>query len=317
MKRRQALGTLSAGALAWLAPAARGAAMKHVAYLSQGSDGREIVQALGRLGWSERSNLRFEVRIASDREPGAAEVVAAALVRSSPDVLIGGLMIRTLALMRATRTIPIVCAGVGDPVAAGLAVSEARPGYNVTGLSNGSSTSMRMLAGLLRQVLPSLERIVLVRPPMLPQYLYMVERHRALMGELGLAADVAESSTVAQTRALLSRCDPARDALVLINYLPDSLREVIPVATRRRLVLVGLGIEAVGMGALLGFALDFSDRAARIANVTDKLLRGANPADLPFEIADRAKLAVNRVTAAALGIKLPDEIMLRATEVVG
>jgi putative ABC transport system substrate-binding protein len=179
--------------------------LRTVGYLSGGSDGSDLAGALAREGRIEGRDVRFEIRVASDGKPAEATSAASSLAHAAPDVMVTYGSVRTIALMRASRTIPIVCGGVGDPVAYGIARTLARPGHNVTGLSNNARGAMEMLAGLMRLALPRLERLVAIRPPAYAQYGAGWEGFEAGARRVGVEPVERHATSVAEINAILAR----------------------------------------------------------------------------------------------------------------
>lgn len=318
MNRRRALAALFAAGIAPCAGASQDGGKRVVGYLSGGAGTAELSKRLAELGQIEGKNLRFELRIATGSEDIAAK--AAELVRAGPDALVTFSLARTRALRDATRTIPIVSGVVPDPVASGLARSLARPGFNVTGLSGNYSESMDMLIGLLRVALPRRTRILLIRP----------SRETASAMEFAsiVAAGASRSHVAIKVvtvdemdaidRVIAGVRDPATEAVFLIPLFEEiELRRIAEIAIQRRAAMVSLHHKLPEVGALMAFTQSYSDPTGRIAALVDKVLRGGNPAEIPFERPDRALFVVNRTTAAAIGIRLPAELLIRATQVIG
>lgn len=283
-----------------------------VGYLSAQADGSEIVRALAAYGHFAGRNLRFEVRYA---RPGLADAAAAELARLRPDALVAFGSERTRALRRATTTIPIVTGRLEDPVGDGLARSLARPGYNVTGLSFGNGPTGRMLCVLLRRVLPGVSRLVWIG------YDGASVEHVSFAAgarEAGVTVAWLQVADADEGERAMARLDPAADVVGLAPWLPDrDLDRLIRRAASWRLATAGVYAHIPESGGLLSFAQRYADPIDRVAALLDKVLRGADPADIPFEMPDRTELVVNARTARSLGIALPDDLLLRATKVIG
>jgi len=310
-RRRAAVKAMIAcGALT----ATRAAALGSPAVLGYLSPGprelpAELTQDLARLGHDART-LRVEVRIETGRDRAKVRAAAEALARSRPDLLLAWGSERVAALAAATRTIPIVAGTTADPVGEGYATTLQHPTGNVTGLSIGVPEMARMWMSLLKTVRPRLERVAIIRGSADPEVWSHVRRPQLTESE-GSAVRVidAYSTTAAEAdRTLAELGDPERAGAV---GAVDGVN-LAQLALRRRIAFVG----DVRDGGLMMFGLQFGDAYARTALTIDKLLRGAKPADIPFEGPDRSFLELNRATARAIGVTFPKDLLLRATLVV-
>src|SRR5204862_7502251 len=208
-----------------------------------------------------------------------------------------------------TRSIPIVCGAIPDPVSAGFAQSLRRPGGNVTGLSTGSHELWPIVIGMLRTLRPRLKRIAVFHSPGMPVEIQM-RTHR----EAAEAAGIAWSHVAVSTPADLERslAPLAGEALHMAPIRTDGLaEELLEIAHRHRILTFG-GHEV----ALMGYSRHFADEIRRIAATVDKLLRGANAAEIPFELPDRTHFRLNRATARRIGVEIPPEMLMRADRVV-
>jgi len=269
-----------------------------------------LSKAMAELGWREGENLRVESR--KPVEPLASGLAAAAreLVAARPDVLLARMPYEISALLAATHSIPIVCGSIPDPVAAGFAKSLRHPGGNVTGLSTGSHEVWPIVIGMLRTLRPRLKQIAVFHSPQMPVEIQM-RSHRETAEAAGIAwSHVAVSTTAEVERALAPLAGEAiHMAPIAVDGLPE---QVLELAHRRRILTFG------GFGAtLMGYSRYFADENRRIAATLDKVLRGANPAEMPFELPDRTHFRLNRVTARRIGVEFPSDMLMRADEVVG
>ena len=322
MNRRTALSALFAAAFA--RPSLAQSRVKRIGYLSQDDDGSGLLSRLAQKGHVKGRDLEIEVRaVGYDRALMAAG--AAELVRSKVDVLVAFGDPRTRALANATRSIPIVCI-VSDPIGFGLAESLGRPGRNVTGLALGGADVAPVEVALHRTLLPRLSRMILAVP--------------TWRGELPVQAPYAETFKAAGIsleqrhianpgdceRLFTSFRDPATGVVRLFLWpgfpKPEPLREITALGIRHHVATVSgagathMGAKMVRQGVLMHYGREFADNDDRIAALLDKVLRGANPAEIPFEVPDRTVFALNRTTASALGLRVPPEMLARATEVI-
>jgi putative ABC transport system substrate-binding protein len=277
-----------------------------------------VWEPLRDLGWKEGENLLFE-RLWAEGRPERLEPLAQELVRRRVEVIVTIGTDATIAARNATRSIPIVMLSAADPVAAGLVANLAHPGGNVTGISMvGPELEMKRVA-LLREVLPSAERVGILVNPATAISGYSRNVSEAALQPLGvrpLFIEVTSPDELEEAVGLAAR----RGAQALIVH-----RDVLFVLHRVRLMNAVLRhrlpaiVEDRGMlepGGLISYAIDEDDQLKRFAAFVDRVLRGAKPADLPVEQPTKFTLAVNLRTAAALGLDIPSSLLLRADEVV-
>jgi putative ABC transport system substrate-binding protein len=267
------------------------------------------------LGWIKGKNLLVEERWAEgqlNRMPGLmAEVVA-----HKVDVILTTTEAGALAAKRATHTIPIVATSMGDPVGLGLAASLSRPGGNVTGLSLQRVESLGKCLQLLRELLPSMSAVTVLWNSESPLSQMQVGEVKTKAGERGIEVQAID---VRSLQALSSAFDRARGQAVFVLSNPltyQHRREISALAAKHHLPTLYTNIEFVPDGGLIAYAADLRVMYKRAADYIDKILKGANPAELPIEQATEYKLAVNLKTAHALGLKIPESILLGADEVI-
>lgn len=272
------------------------------------SRSRAMAEALGRLGWRVPSQLRVEPKCVAEN-PEAAAVAAVEVVRSRPDAVVTTNTVATLALARATSSIPIVTS-VGDPVLIGVAASLSRPGGNVTGLSQSTPESTRKQLEILRRLLPRIDHLLLVD---------VVSPYRATWQEaargMNIATVMADSSPSDTLRRRIAELPMGgRSAVLLVEGLvgPDAsalTQEMLD----RKLAIIAYSAEHVEKGvALMAYELVWRDPDARQAALLDKVLRGGNPGELPFESPTESLLTINRRMAEMLGIVVPQDLQLLA-----
>ncbi|MFL5522321.1 MAG: ABC transporter substrate-binding protein [Gemmatimonadales bacterium] len=296
--------------------------MKTVGYLSRGADPEWLPRLLATHGHIEGRNLRCVVRVASEDEKRLREQ-GQELVRLPADVLLTFGATNINLLTGLTRTIPIVCGGTADPIGIGYAKTLRRPGGNVTGLSYGVPEIAQVNVGLMRTLLPGLKRVVCVvdRSPRGREaagWGRVLAAFDAAAGMVGARWEIVPAGTADELEDLVSGLD-RRTTVAYHNTAP----EVIPYATaaacsiRHRLASFSASGQFAREGALLHYSINHADAHRRIAAIVHVLLRGANPAETPFEVPDRTTCIVNRATAKAIGITLPAEVLARATEIIG
>jgi putative tryptophan/tyrosine transport system substrate-binding protein len=277
--------------------------------------------ALRELGYIEGQNIAFEYRYAEGKVDRFPEL-AAELVRLKVDIIVVSGGVRTIrAPMNATKTIPIVMAGLpGDPVEAGLVESLARPGGNVTGLSSLS----RELAGkrleLLKETVPKIARVAVLYDPAI------VSSLREVKEDLPVAASALKLSL--QPWEIRAADDFEKVFAALNKQRPDGLNVVgspLMRANRKRIADLALksllpsvwyGSGSVDVGGLMSYSADVADSYRRIAHYVDKILKGAKPADLPVEQPTKFELVFNLKTAKQIGVTIPQSLLYRADKVI-
>jgi len=323
-KRREFV-TLIGGAAAWplAARAQQAGKLPTIGFLGQTtlSGGSEwvaaFVQRLHELGWNEGRTIAIEYRWAEGREERFAEI-AAEFVRLRVDVIVTSGTPQVLAAKQATSVVPIVFATAGDPVRTGVVASLARPGGNVTGLSNQNTDLAGKRLELLREVVPGLRRVALIGNLGNPIIMLELSEVQAAARTLGLEVTApeirrAEDITLA-FEALKSRADAlyiSPDALINTNRIRINI-----LAVGARLPTMHGSRDYVEAGGLMSLGANFPDQFRRAADYVDKILRGAKPADIPVEQPTKFDFVINLTTAKALGLKIPEAALLRADEVI-
>ena len=274
---------------------------------------------LHELGYVEGKNFVIEYRWAEgkfERLPG----LAGELVRLPVDVIVAVGDPVIFAAKQATSTTPIVMASVGDPVGRGFVVSLARPGGNVTGVSNFAATLMGKWLELLKEIIPTLSRVAVLRNDANPTHALFWMEAQSTAPKLGLALQSAEVSSSDDLDKAFASVVLARSGAVVV--LPDPLlagverRRIAELATRNGVPTMCTFREQVEVGGLVSYGPDLTANFHRAASYVDKILRGAKPADLPVEQPTKFELFLNLKTAKALGITIPQSLLLRANEVI-
>jgi putative ABC transport system substrate-binding protein len=327
MDRRRFLLTSLAGAVAVpLAVEAQSAAKVYrIGFLSSSSSSAGIARleafkhGLRELGYLEGQNLAIEYRWAegkNDRLPA----LAADLVRLRVDVIVTQGTLTALAARRTTSTIPIVFTVAGDPLRAGLIASLARPGGNVTGLAVMGSEMTAKRLELLREAVPALARIAVLwnsaNPSSTPEFKETETAARAL-GMQAQSVEVKDASMLDRAFAAMIR-EQAKAIIVLSdNMLFGQRKQIAHLAAHQRLAGIAWTREfAEDGGLLMVYGPDISEMHRRAAAYVGKILRGANPADLPVEQPTKFELVINLKTAKALGLTIPPSLLARADQVI-
>jgi putative ABC transport system substrate-binding protein len=272
---------------------------------------------LNDLGYVEGRNLGLYIRRANE-DLAQLSGLASELVSLAPNVIVSVSTVGTLALQRATSSIPIVMAASTDPIGSGLVKSLAKPGGNITGVSSQALDSTAKTLELLHVAVPSAKRIAVLMSADNPG-------HEGIVKEAYLAAGTLGMTIVPVTARTL---DDLGDAFAKMrNEICDALfvpadprtnlnRRIVEVANEWRLPAIYQGSFIVDMGGLLSYGPDYHEGFRQAAVYVDKILKGANPADLPVEQPTKFELEINLKTAKALGVIIPDPILARADKVI-
>src|SRR6266436_3534658 len=311
MRRREFI-TFIGGAAAWpFAARAQQKSMPVVGVLGIGPpDVNEpnisaFRQGLAGLGYVEGRNILIEYRWAEGK-PERFPVLAAELVALKVDVIVtAGGTLAALAAKQATTTLPIVFAVVGDPIAEGLVVSLARPGRNVTGLSNVTNDLVGKWLELLKQVVPGVSLVaVLLKPDSMPDSAREVRLKEAAISAraLGVRLQVVEARGPAEfDRAFSDMSEKGAGALVVLTTPAFNMEQqrIVELAAKNRLPTVYASRNYVDIGGLMSYGPNFADLHRRAASYVDKILKGAKPSDLPVEQPTKFEFVINLKTAKA------------------
>jgi putative ABC transport system substrate-binding protein len=276
-------------------------------------------QGMQERGWSEGRNLQIDYRWAG---PDAERIksFATELVGAQPDVILAVSSPSVAALKRATRTIPIVCEGIGDPVGQGFVTSLARPGGNITGFSLFEFSLGGKWVGLLKDVAPGVTRVAYVfHPEVGPFYSLLLKSIEAATAALGIATIAARVRAVADIERAISAIAAQPNGGLIVQpdtYMLTNRKLIIDLAARHRLPAVHALPIAAAEGGLVTYSPDELDLARRSAAYLDRILRGEKPADLPIQQPLKYELVVNLKTAKALGLLVPPTLLVAADHVI-
>jgi putative ABC transport system substrate-binding protein len=276
-----------------------------------------LTQALAGLGWTEGHNVRIELRWAVDID--RIRQLARELVGLQPDIVVAHTRTVTLALQRETRTIPIVFAGTGDPVAQRLVARLDRPGGNVTGFATVEASLGGKWLELLSEIAPGLKRAaIMFNPDTVPVSAYMPSLEA---GARSLKVDpifAPAHDEVEIEKAIVDlRREPGGGLVVIPGPFTFTHRaQIILAAARNNVPAVYAYSYYARDGGLLSYGPDPVDDFRRAATYVDRILRGEKPGDLPVQLPTKFEMVVNRKTATALGLAIPPSILLRADEVI-
>ncbi len=275
-------------------------------------------QALRDLGWIEGQNIAIEYRWAAgkiDRLPALAEE----LVRLKVDLIITAIVPVIQAAKNATSTIPIVMLWGADAVENGLVASLARPGGNVTGMTEQYADLNTKLLELLHETLPQVTRVGFFWNPTRSVYMRTFRKAQAVAPALGLTLQSLEMRRAEELESALDAAVQERAGALLVMGAMYNIfgRRIAEFAAKNRVPVFSVSRPAVEKHfGLIGYGANRSDRARRAATYVDKILKGAKPADLPVQRPQKFDLLINMKTAKQLGITIPPEVLYRATEVI-
>jgi putative tryptophan/tyrosine transport system substrate-binding protein len=269
-------------------------------------------------GYIEGRNLVIECRSAAGRREGLPGL-AMDLVRLNVELLVAESTVVALAAKQATRTTPIVMAGVGSPVGSGLTASLARPGGNVTGPSYVAPDLIAKALELLKEAAPTVSRVALLMDRTNPGQTIADDQVDAMAKALRVALRRISVRTQADLEGALGSAlsERAQALLVFGLPLPDSeFQRIAEFAMKNRLATMSIITPQSDLGMLMFFGPSYADHYRRVAIYVDKILKGAKPADLPIEQPTKFELVINLRTARALGLTIPLSVLLRADQVI-
>jgi putative ABC transport system substrate-binding protein len=327
IRRREFIAGLGSAA-AWpvVARAQQGERVRRIGVLMQGDETypemnlrySAFTQALADLGWTNDRNVRMDVRWYGD-DINRIRALAQEVVGLQPDIIVTGATAATIALQRETRTIPIVFASVGDPVASRMVVQLDRPSGNITGFANYEASLGGKWLELLSEIAPGLKRAAIMFNPdtaTVSAFMPSLETAARSLKVVPITAHV--HSDVEIERAIIAIGHEPGGGLVV---MPDGWTfahrvPIISAAARNNVPAVYTQSFNVRDGGLLSYGPDVVDIWRRAATYVDRILRGAKPGDLPVQFPTKFEMIVNLKTAKALGLTVLQSILLRANEVI-
>jgi len=329
MKRREFLSLLGGAAALPLAPqdtarAQQAPGVRRIGFLGNSTAALEanligpFRDQLHALGYQEGRNIRIEFRWAEGQYERFPKLIAE-LLAAKVEVIVTAGTPATLAVTRATTTVPLVMVAVGDPVGTGIVASLARPGGNITGLSSIAPDLEGKRLEMLRELMPKLAHVAVFWNP-------LNAFHAASMKQASTAArtlqikllPVAVSKTEDLDGAFNAILKERPEALLILAdrvFLHDRV-PIMEFATRNRLPSVNAYHELVEAGGLMSFGPSYEDMHKRAAIYVDKILKGTKPSDLPVELPSKFNLIVSVKAAKAIGLKIPESFLLRADQVI-
>ena|SRR6266576_5998358 len=290
-----------------------------IGYLARSGSGpaTAFIQGLRDLGYVEAKNIGVVFRTAEGRRDRYADL-AAELVRLKVDVIVTDNTFAALALKKATSTIPILITNSADPVGTGLVASVARPGGNITGLTNISGELGGKILELLKEIVPKLTRVAILRSTGGSNELFVKETEvpaRALKIELISVVARGPEDLEDTFRAITK--ERANGLLVRVQGFDSAyLKRVAELIIKSHLPAIGTADGWVEAGGLMSYGADVNIQYRRAAVFVDKILKGAKPADLPVEQPTKFELVINLKTAKQIDVAIPPNVLARADKVI-
>ena len=275
-------------------------------------------QGLRELGYIEGRTIAIEYRWAAWKSERLPEL-AAELVQLKVDVIVAAATLAAETVKRATSTIPIVITGVGDPVGSGLISSLARPGGNITGLAMMSSELAGKRLQILRELVPRATRVAVLAHGRVSTTPLLIDQMRAAAQQAGVQLVVQEVSEAADLPAAFAAMQRERAQALVVQLSPlttDHRKRVAELAAQHRLPAMYYTRDFVDAGGLVSYGPNLVELYHRAAFYVDRILKGARPADLPVEQPTKFELVINLKTAKALGLTIPQALLVRADQVI-
>jgi putative ABC transport system substrate-binding protein len=328
MIRRRDFITLLGGAAAWpvAARAQQGDRVRRIGVLSTGDENdfekariSALTQALAGLGWTEGRNVRLDLRWGGD-DINRIRALAQELVGLQPDIILTNGTPATVAVQRETRTIPIVFVGLTDPVASGIVPRLNQPGGNITGFAFIEATLGGKWLELLSEIAPGLKRAAFMfnpdTAPFSSVFLPSLETAARSLKVEPIIAHIHSDAEIETAITALGR-EPGGGLVVMPDTFVNVHRaSIISAAARSNVPAVFWLSDFAREGGLLSYGVEGVDLFRRAASYVDRILRGAKPGDLPVQLPTKFEMVVNLKTAKALGLMVPQSILLRADEVI-
>jgi putative tryptophan/tyrosine transport system substrate-binding protein len=327
LKRREFIGLLG-GAVTWplAARAQQSERMRRIGVLtpwaSNDAEAQDrvtaFVQAMEQLGWTAGRSVRIDYRW-GDGKADMTRKYATELVALAPDVILALSSAAVAPLLEASRTVPIVFAGVADPVAAGYVESLARPGGNVTGFTLYEYSIGGKWLELLKEISPRVTRAAVLRETGIAAGPGLFGAIQALAPSLGLELRLVNVQDAAEIERAVAAFAQVSNGGMIVTGSPrqSAYRElIIALAAKHRLPAVYNARFFVAAGGLISYGTDLLDQSRSAARYVDRILKGEEPANLPVQAPNKYELVVNLKTAKALGLEMPTTVLARTDEVI-
>jgi ABC-type uncharacterized transport system substrate-binding protein len=325
MRRREFITMFGGAAAAWprMVRAQQPKRMRRIGLLMGDSSAQPyvtaFVQALRTLGWIDGENLSIDVRWNADERPNA---LAEELVGLAPDAILCAFTLNLMALQQTTRSVPIVFMQVSDPIAQGFVASLSRPGGNLTGFTNFEFSIGGKWVELLKQIAPDLLRVaVMFNPDRSPQSKYFLRAIEGAARSFGAQVVAAPVRSVAEIKSSIEGLSGQPGGLILPTdgFTTFHQKLIADLATRHRFPAVtgnSSNFEASGILLYYGSNANLIENYRQAASYIDRILKGANPGEMPVQLSTSFRLVINLKTAKTLGLEVPATLLARADEVI-
>jgi ABC-type uncharacterized transport system substrate-binding protein len=326
MRRREFITLLGGAAAAWpLAASAQQGPVRRVVVLVGAAETASsrgwlaaFLRRLDELGWRESRNLVTQVQWWND-QPEQMRVWAAELIARSPDVAVTYTNLALAVLKPIAGSVPIVFVGVGDPVGGGFVSSLARPGGNITGFASHEPSMGGKWLEVLKETAPHITRVLAIMHPETLAHQAMWQSVQEAAPRLAIetiAGDVHNAAEI--ERVIASFAQKPNGGLVVLPHALTIFNAsvIIAMAQRYRMPDVHALAEAVAVGGLVSYGINWSDQFRRAAEYVDRILKGTKPADLPVEQPTKFELVINLKTAKTIGLEIPPPLLTRADQVI-
>jgi len=307
-----------------LAEAQQPAKIPRIGFLASGSPSayasrtEAFRQGLRQLGYVEGKTIAIEYRYAEGLTNPLPDLVAD-LVRVNVEIIVTSSTPATLALKNGTKTIPIVFVAVSDPVGSGLVVSLARPGGNLTGLSNQLVDLVGKELELLKQAVPKIARVTVLGSTANPDRAELRKPIEVVARSLGVRLQIVDIGEPKDLDGAFSQMTKGRADAVLLRggaLLTDQRIRIAELAALNSLPTIRWDLPFAEAGGLMSYGPSSADMFRRSATFVDKILKGAKPADLPIEQPTKFELVINLKTAKQIGLTIPPNVLARADRVI-
>ncbi len=279
---------------------------------------KAFLRGLRDLGWLDGTSIAIDYRYADGRNDRLPELVAE-LVRLKDEIIVTAVTNDSLAAKNATRDIPIVMVAPGDPVGTGIVESLARPGGNVTGLSQMNPELNGKRLALIKELAPNVTSLAVISNPDDPISRLGLNEVRNAASKLGIDVYAFEARNTEELRRALDLAigkHPQALAVMPNAVFVTNLRQIADFALQNKLPAIFHLREFALAGGLVSYGVDRLDLYRRAASYVDRILKGANPADLPIEQPTKFDLVINNKTATALGLTVPPKLLFTADEII-
>jgi len=276
---------------------------------------RVLLQGLKEHGWIDGSTVRFDYRWAKPMGSYAADLMAL-----SPDLIVAAATPALTAVWRETRSVPIVFVNVADPIGQGFVAGMAHPGGNVTGFTSFEFSTGGKWVEVLKEISPSLVRIVVIynpaTAPYFPLFLRSIEAAAPSFAVKPIVVPVHDAAEI--ERVIATAAQESNSGLIVVPsaFMTTHRELIIGAAARDRLPAVYGYSYYAASGGLVSYGFDVRDLFRRAASYVDRILKGAKPGDLPVQAPNTFQLVINLRTAKALGLDIPPMLLARADEVI-